>query len=283
MGEEFKDLIDEVMQSRFSVKTDIPDDISNFKVFVKDEYYPVGSEGCLGLWTGRQKSRKTFALNCAIASALMGEPVGPFSYEPNGGLILHFDTEQPRNRFLITQRRLHALAHSDFQTDFDRYYSFNLRRYNHKTRVAIINYFIKMFVREKQKIDLIVIDGVVDLCENFMENTAAQETAQELMTWGDMTDASIYSVLHMNKMGGEVRGHLGTELSNKVDFVLGVEKKKDDDVYSKVFCKDSRYFPFPSFDIYQTREGMLDKELGSWQGEVEMFKDEFISPFIGSN
>jgi len=71
----------------------------------------------------------------------------------------------------------------------------------------------------------------------------------------------------MNKNGGEVRGHLGTELGNKADFTVSVYKKHDDDHYSTVSSKDSRYFPFRSFDLYQSRDGLLDLERGSWQSQ----------------
>jgi hypothetical protein len=71
----------------------------------------------------------------------------------------------------------------------------------------------------------------------------------------------------MNKIGGEVRGHLGTELGNKADFTISVAKKHDDDHYSTVSSKDSRYFPFRQFDLYQSREGLLDTERGTWQSQ----------------
>jgi hypothetical protein len=262
---DFKDILAEVAKSRFSLNTPVPADNSNFKIFVQDELFPVGSPACIGMFTGRQKSRKTFALSLVKASALAGKPIGPFSYEPNGGIILNFDTEQPSNRYLITERRLYTLA--DLTTDHDRYYSFNLRRYSFDVRSAVIDYIIKDYIKRQVPIDLIVIDGVVDLCENYNENAASSKTAQDLMTWTDMSGASLYTVLHMNKNGGEVRGHLGTELGNKADFTVSVYKKHDDDHYSTVSSKDSRYFPFRSFDLYQSRDGLLDLERGSWQSQ----------------
>lgn len=262
---ELSTTVKEVLASRFSVKHEVPQDICNFDIFVKDEFYPVGSEGCIGLWTGRQKSRKTFALNCTIASAIRGEQVGPFRYKPNGGIILHFDTEQPKNRYLISQRNLYRIGGIDLSHDNDRHFSYNLRKYSWDTREAIIDQVIKYFLKEGTKIDLICIDGVVDICENFNENSAAQKTSQMIMTWSDVSGASIYSVLHTNKSGGEVRGHLGTELSNKTDFTIEVKKKKDDDIYSQVLSKDSRYFPFKSFEIYQDKFGMIDTMRGTWQ------------------
>lgn len=257
--------VQEVMSSRFSLNQPIEEDICNFDIFIKDEYFPVGSEGCIGLWTGRQKSRKTFALNCTIASAIKGTEVGPFRYKPNGGIIIHFDTEQPKNRYKIGQRNLYRVGGMDLNTDADRYFSYNLRRFGWSDRTEIINQIVRHFVREKTKIDLICIDGIVDLCEDYNSNATAAATSQSIMTWGDMSGASIYNVLHTTKTSGEVRGHLGTELSNKTDFTVEVRKKNDDDVYSTVRCKDSRYFPFPSFDLYQSRDGLIDLEQGGWR------------------
>jgi hypothetical protein len=261
---DLKNAVKEVLSSRFSLSMPVPDDDSNFSIFVKDEAFPVGSAGSIGLFTGRQKSRKTFALSLVMASAIADKPVGPFHYKPNGGIILHFDTEQPFNRFLITQRRLYTLA--EMTTDHDRYYSFNLRKYSWDVRVGVIDYIIKSFLQKGYPIDLIVIDGTVDICEDFNENKASANTVQKLMTWADSpSKPSLYTVLHLNKNGGEVRGHLGTELGNKADFTISVSKTKDDDTYSTVRSKDSRFFPFPSFEMYQDRSGMLDIHMGSWQ------------------
>lgn len=256
-------IIQEVWESRFSVNTPLPDDTSNFKIWVKNEYYPVGSPGCLGLFTGRQKSRKTFALSCVAASAMTGAPVGPFSYTPNGGLILWFDTEQPKGRFLITQHRVHKLAGVD--GDPENYMAFSLRKYPVNDRVFIIDWYIEYYRKLGTVIDLIIIDGAVDICAGMMESAESQKTAQQLMTWADTTGASIFTVLHLNKNGGEVRGHLGTELGNKADFTLAVQKKHDEDIFSNVVCKDSRYYPFPNFDLYQDKNGSLDMDRGSWQ------------------
>lgn len=271
---QLSDVINEVWASRFSVKSPVEKDICNFDIFVKDEYYPVGSSGGMGLWTGRQKSRKTFALNCTIGSAIKGEAVGPFRYKPNGGIILHFDTEQPRNRYLIGQRKMYSIAGFDLSTDQDRYFSFNLRKYDWQTRVKIVNQIIMEMLKDGMTIDLLCIDGIVDLCENFNENTSARDTTQKVMAWGEATGASIYQVLHTNKSGGEVRGHLGTELSNKTDFTLEVKKKEDDDIFSTVQCKDTRFFPFPKFELYQTRDGSIDMETGGWISDDVYLKQQ---------
>lgn len=268
MIESTNEIINDVWRGRFSVKTPLPDDTSNFKIFVEEEWYSVGSPGCLGLFTGRQKSRKTFALSCVVASAITGEEVGPFKYENNGGLILWFDTEQPKGRFLITQHRIHKLA--GVASDCEHYLAFSLRKYNVEDRLFIIGWYIDYLTTKGQKIDLIVIDGVVDLCENMMESSMSQKTAQSLMTWADTTGASIFTVLHLNKNGGEVRGHLGTELGNKADFTLAVQKKHDEDIHSTISCKDSRYYPFKSFELYQDKDGMLNMERGTWQPKKDI-------------
>jgi hypothetical protein len=278
MEKTFQEQVEELYSRRFSVNKEIPKDDCNFKIFVRGELYDLGSKGCIGMFAGRQKSRKTFALSCVIASAMRNEPVGPFQYIPNGGVILDFDTEQPYNRFLMSRKRLYNIA--NITTDHDRFYSFNLRSYDIPTRVALIDFVIKDFMGRKIPIDLIVIDGIVDICANFMENTEAQATAQKLMTWSDITQASIFNVLHTNKVGGEMRGHLGTEMGNKTDFTIMVEKKSDDDVFSIVKCKDSRYSPFPHFDLYQAKDGLIDLDRGSWQDPDAYVGAEIInSPF----
>lgn len=258
------DLLKEVWLNKFSINTPIPKENANFKIFVKDDLYEVGSEGSIGVYTGRQKSRKTFALCCDVASAIKAGPVGPFQRKTRGGIILWFDTEQPKNRFLLTQRRLYKLA--GLEADPSHFHAFMLRRYKVEDRVFIIGGVIKDLLAQGHTIDLIVIDGIVDICPSMMESAPSAETVQHVMTWSDTTGADMICVLHMNKGNtGEMRGHLGTELGNKADYVIAVEKKKDDDVFSVIRCKDSRFAPFHSFELWQDKSGLLDEERGTWQ------------------
>ena len=52
-----------------------------------------------------------------------------------------------------------------------------------------------------------------------------------LMTWTGERHIHIHTILHQNKGDENARGHIGTELSNKAETVLQVEKdEKDPDI-----------------------------------------------------
>ena len=48
-----------------------------------------------------------------------------------------------------------------------------------------------------------------------------------LMTWPGERDIHIHTVLHQNKGDENARGHIGTELSNKAETWLQVEKDEN--------------------------------------------------------
>ena len=48
------------------------------------------------------------------------------------------------------------------------------------------------------------------------------------MQWTDDRQIHIHTILHQNKGDENARGHIGTELNNKAETVLLVEKDKND-------------------------------------------------------
>ena len=68
----------------------------------------------------------------------------------------------------------------------------------------------------------------------------------------ETTGAMVLTVLHLTKMSNEMRGHLGTELGNKCDFSIAVEKDNMDLKFT-VKSMDSRFTPFPAF-IFEREE-----------------------------
>ena len=118
---------------------------------------------------------------------------------------------------------------------------------------------IELLVRQERP-DVVLIDGIVDLIHNFNEVEESQQVIKELIKLASADysgqDVAIVCVLHENKLQEDknMRGHLGTMLSQKAGIVL--ECVKRDDVFT-VRCSDSRHQPVPEWSFLYDREGQV--------------------------
>jgi hypothetical protein len=108
------------------------------------------------------------------------------------------------------------------------------------------------------KPDIVFIDGIRDIIGDFNNNEESASLVQELMAIAEKQGICIWNVLHMNPRPGnddesKMRGHLGTELGNKVtDTLVSIKNKaKDGKVTFTVKQIDAR-----------------GKDLEDWQFEV---------------
>lgn len=74
--------------------------------------------------------------------------------------------------------------------------------------------------------DLVIIDGVRDLISDINDGVEAQQVTEQLMALAQQHRCCIVCVLHQNKGDGDrnLRGWIGTELTNKVFEVYSCEK-----------------------------------------------------------
>ena len=82
---------------------------------------------------------------------------------------------------------------------------------------------------KEEKPDIIFIDGVRDLLQDFNSLEQSNELIQWLLSLTAEYGCTIVSVLHQNKSkeDGNMRGHLGTELLNKLTDCFEVSKKDE--------------------------------------------------------
>jgi len=239
--EKENDLIAKVWATRFDFNAPIreEDAILTRTSWEDDKTYKVGGYGQIGFIVGEQKSGKTFVLRHMVASALAkGSPFLSFSLRlrPMQNIIF-FDTEQSEYFFKYTQRDMQELAGV---CNPPNYYAFHLRRFTKAERVSVL----RKIVDQIGNVGLIVIDGIVDLCEDIMDYKTSSDTIQDLMTLTDETKALVLTVLHLTKQNGFMRGHIGTEGQNRCDFAMEVSQEKESGWY-KVKCRETRFAPWP--------------------------------------
>ncbi len=75
-------------------------------------------------------------------------------------------------------------------------------------------------------IGLVIIDGIRDMVYDINSPSESTRIISKLMQWTDDRQIHIHTILHQNKGDENARGHIGTELNNKAETVLLVEKDK---------------------------------------------------------
>lgn len=102
-------------------------------------------------------------------------------------------------------------------------------------------------IRSTRAVGLVIIDGIRDLMLDINNPREATFIVNYLMKWTEEFNLHIHTVIHQNKGDENARGHIGTEINNKSETVLRVEKDKNDDAISTVEAVYIRDVSFPSF------------------------------------
>lgn len=89
-------------------------------------------------------------------------------------------------------------------------------------------------IRNTRAVGLVIIDGIRDLMLDINNPREATLIVNYLMKWTEEFNLHIHTVIHQNKGDENARGHIGTEINNKSETVLRVEKDKNDDAISTV-------------------------------------------------
>jgi hypothetical protein len=209
--------------------------------------YPITifTEGNLSVISGKAKARKSFAVAMLTAATVSNDWIyRKFRGVPENKVI-YFDTEQ--SSFYVQQayKRIDSMSQGD---DINkRFYCYALRSLSVQQRVDVIDYVFK----HTNNLGFVVIDGIRDLMKDINSAEESTDLSTKLMQWSEESGAHILTVLHENPGSEKLRGHIGTELMNKAETVLGVEKMEGDEKYiSKITCRMLRGIDFD--DIYFT-------------------------------
>ena len=213
------------------------------------EYHGVGFSPLGGIQaiSGQKKNGKTFVLAQLMAVALGNGTDRVNDYLP--GLTLNEDTvewlgHEPRVLYCDTEmeklnsakvlRRVHWMCGWDMKMPTDRFAVLWLREVpptdkstTNKERWRLIKNGIESF-----EPDIVFVDGLRDLVNNFNDNEESSQIINEMMSLASQKNLSIWNVLHMNPRPSnddesKMRGHLGTELGNKASDTFVSIKHKD--------------------------------------------------------
>lgn len=213
------------------------------------EYNGVGFSplGGIQALSGQKKNGKTFVLAQLMAVALgygtsriseylpgltmKEDTLEWLDHEPK---VLYCDTEMEQLNSAKVLRRVHWLCGWDMKVPSDRFAVLWLREVpptenstTNKERWRLIKNAIISF-----KPDVVFVDGLRDLVNDFNNNEESSQIVNEMMSIASKNNICIWNVLHMNPRpsnddDSKMRGHLGTELGNKVSDTFVSIKKKD--------------------------------------------------------
>lgn len=194
---------------------------------------------------GKPKGKKTFNVSAMTAAAMTNSTILNYrgNMPPNQNGILYFDTEQSTYHAFRVFKRIATLTRKSNQEINERIKYFALRKYSVEDRIGMIDHKI----RNTPAVGLVIIDGIRDLMLDINSPREATLIVNYLMNWTEEFNLHLHTVIHQNKGDENARGHIGTEINNKSETVLRVEKDKNDDAISTVEAVYIRDISFPPF------------------------------------
>lgn len=168
--------------------------------------------------------------------------------------VRHIDTEQKPYDSLCFKRQMLRLAGISEHEAADTYRIMNLRSVmDNRVKQALIETMV-----QEERPDVLVIDGIVDLINDFNDVEQSKALIAWLMHLADEYHLVLFGVLHTNKNEADknMRGHLGTLAEQKCDTTLECEKDDQHGIVS-VKCAVSRHRPFPAWHFTWDIQGNL--------------------------
>lgn len=202
---------------------------------------PILGPGMICGVAGPQKSRKSLFLHALIAGALSGNPYLGIKVELEGKTLLHVDCEQPEYWWRRDISRIEKMNNGPSPL----FKACNMRK---MTPLERQEEFYEQCITLMPGI--IVLDGLVDLCLNFNDIPASQSVMDLIMRITAETNAVLITVLHTTKSDGFVRGHLGSFLQQKADYVIQVSPMEEN-IYSQAKALDARGKPMAPINFVQ--------------------------------
>ena len=226
----------------------------------------IGTLGNFSASIGKAKSKKTFNVSAIVASALNNSPVLHYrsTFPENKRKILYIDTEQGRYHCQQVLKRILRLADLPEYKNPDNLIMLALRKFSPKLRLAIVEQAIGTI----PDLGLVIIDGIRDFLYDINSSSESTDIISKFMQWTDDRQIHIHTILHQNKGDENARGHIGTELNNKAETVLLVEKDKSNGDISNVSAMHIRAMDFEPF-AFRINDNALPELIEGYRPEAK--------------
>lgn len=233
---------------------------------------PVITAGDIHTIGAKQKGGKTSLVTILIA-AILGGQWNRVKCLVQDMSVLYVDTEMKQVDTQHLGAKAAAMAGVEVSALNDRIHLVNFRPLTPAEMELGILYFIK-----KYRPQLVIIDGIVDLCANFNDVEASQELVLNyLMKTAEEYGCAFINILHTNKTDGytELRGHLGAFFEQKGVTVIKCEKDDGSNIVTVKF-PTHRYAPVPEFHFSYDENGVpvnADRQFGELEAKKQQDKE----------
>ena len=243
-------------------RLDLSEDYEQAPEILKVRGSVIGTLGNFSASIGKAKSKKTFNVSAIVAAALKNGTVLNYTAElpENKRKILYVDTEQSTYHCAKVAKRILRMAGLPTDRNHEDLEFLVLRKYTPEERIAIV----KEAIYRTENVGLVIIDGIRDLMLDINNPREATLIVNYLMKWTEEFNLHIHTVIHQNKGDENARGHIGTELSNKAETVLQVEKDSKNPDISTVKTAHIRAVDFEPF-AFRINEEALPELLDGYQ------------------
>jgi len=199
----------------------------------------------------KQKGGKTSVIRILIAAAISGQWHRVSCLKPDMKIV-YLDTEQKAVDTQNSLKMVMKMAGKE-EVDNQNIHMFNFRPLTPDEMMTGIVMYLIVY-----RPDMLVIDGIVDICKDFNDVEASQNLVLNfLMKLAEEFNCAIVSVLHTNKTDKytELRGHLGAFLEQKGVSVIKCIKDEGSNIVS-VTMPTVRYAPVPDWHFTFDAEGL---------------------------
>jgi len=194
--------------------------------------HKIGTLGNILLIQAKGKAGKTYFTSALTSSLISDKEYINF----RGNLpidkpkVIYFDTEQGHEDARTVQQRIYDMAGLDNDQEAPNFEYYCLRSLLAPDRLLVIEYIINSRI----DIGAVIIDGVRDLIYDFNNTEQSFTLIEKLMKWTGEKLIHIIAILHQNPNDDKAKGHLGTELTNKAEYIISINRDKGDDSYRTV-------------------------------------------------
>ena len=216
--------VDDLLKERITPDTCLPPMQPLFQMYGVPCFY----RGELVADCGKAKSGKTFFLSILMSATLKSQMLALRRLSEEPLKVLWMDTEQSQQSTQeILKDRIMPLAGVESLND-TQFYAFNLRGLGYEKRGKMVDVAIRAI-----QPDIAIIDGVKDLMTDINDAVQATLIMEKLMALAKELNCCIVCVLHLNKSEQDrnMRGSIGTELTNKAFEVFRCELIEEDDTF----------------------------------------------------
>lgn len=239
------------------------DNIEQDKFLLTHKNVAFMPEGGITAVTAKAKSGKSFLCTILCASVLGCPDFGLYSYKSTAK-VLYIDTEQRRYNTQRIARRINVLLGKRPDEANPQFQAVNVSELMPDQRKAILQ------VLATGGYDLIVVDGIVDLCFDFNDNRESESIMQLILQLSHATNTNIVNVIHERYADGKMNGHAGSQLHKKCDDGFRLVKKNN--IY-EIEHFASRNAPIDTFSFVIDEEG-IPRNANDIQADNKKLKED---------